>query len=115
MFFLIFIPYYTINTFDPESAKTVAILNLMILNIFLIYFNFSEEQNFFQVLKDKTFMIAISIISLVTLGIYLIRGSLASIGLGGRISEAEYLVLGGSAILFIFIGFFTKAFSKKPV
>ncbi len=115
MFFLIFIPYYTINTFDPESAKTVAILNLMILNIFLIYFNFSEEQNFFQVLKDKTFMIAISIISIVTLGIYLIRGSLASIGLGGRISEAEYLVLGGSAILFIFIGFFTKAFSKKPV
>lgn len=114
MFFLIFIPYYLINSFDPESAKTVAILNLMILNIFLIYFNFSEEQTFFQVLKDKTFMIAITILSLITFGIYLIRDSLNSIGLGGSISEAEYLLLGGSVILFVFVGFFSKTFTKKP-
>ena len=113
MFFLIFIPYYLINSFDPESAKTVAILNLMILNIFLIYFNFSEEQTFFQVLKDRTFMIAITIISLITLGIYLIRDRLNSIGLGGSISEAEYLLLGGSVLLFVFVGFFSKTFSKK--
>lgn len=113
MFFLIFIPYYLINSFDPESAKTVAILNLMILNIFLIYFNFSEKQTFFQVLKDRTFMIAITILSLITLGIYLIRDRLNSIGLGGSISEAEYLLLGGSILLFVFVGFFSKTFSKK--
>jgi hypothetical protein len=66
------------------------------------------------VLQDKTFVIAIGILSTITFGIYLIRDSLTSIGLGGTISEAEYLLLGGSVILFIFIGFFSKAFSKKP-
>lgn len=112
MFLMIFIPYYLINTFDPESAKTVAILNLLLLNILLIYFNYSEKLTFIQALKNKTFAIAISILTIISGLVFYFRNNLTALGLGGSISEAEYLILLSSVGIFIFIGFFTKKFSR---
>jgi Ca2+-transporting ATPase len=113
MFLLIFIPYYFINGFDPESAKTVAILTLLLLNILLIYFNFSEDQNFVESIKNRTFFIAISLLGVVTFLVYLFRDRLSAFGLGGDISEAEYLLMGASVLIFGFTGFFIKKFHKN--
>ena len=112
MFLMIFIPYYLINSFDPESAKTVAILNLLLLNILLIYFNYSEKLSFIEAIRNKTFAIAIGILTLITSLVFYFRNNLNFLGLGGNISEAEYLILLSSVGIFIFIGFFTKRFSK---
>lgn len=81
VFILVFIPY-SYEYFAWGSTNTsLALFNMLILNIFLIYFNFAENQKFSDVIKNKTFTISTGILIIFTILIFIFRERLGAFGL----------------------------------
>ena len=108
IFILVFVPYYYQNQILNIQNSALALFNLLILNIILIYFNFSDGLKFMEVIKNKTFLIAISILITITITLFITRDHLNIIGLSQNFSPFEYLTLLLSSLIFIFVGYLNK-------
>lgn len=108
LFILVFIPYAFQNISFHTHNSALALFNLLILNIVLIYFNFSEGQKFEEVLKNRTFVLSNSILITITLILFFSRNNLGFLGLSYKFSLYDYLLLLFCPLILVLIGYFNK-------
>lgn len=98
MFLLIFIPFYFMYQNKVENYQNISLLNVLALNIVLIWLNFSSHQNFQSIVKNRRFLYSILFLIVVLIfGIFYLN--ITGLGL---------ILIGSSTLLFLILGFFTK-------
>lgn len=106
LFVLVFFPFYYFNVFQNDFARasSLAMFIFMLLNIWLIVFNFAGNSSFKELLKSPTLKVSLGILITVIFLIYQFRHNLAFLNLNYDFVLLDFLLIFLANFIFISAG-----------
>jgi Na+/H+ antiporter NhaC len=99
MFLLIFVPYYILSLNKIENASNISLLNILALNIVLIWLNFGSEQKISELYQNKRFIGPILLlIFILIMGFFILNINILGV-----------ILILSCSLIFGFLGYFSKS------
>lgn len=121
IFFLVFLPYYYLNSPNIFSnqiqekyrAESIAIFIFLTLNIWLIIFNFASNIRMTEIFKSKVLLFSISLLTSTIILFYIFRTNLEFLKINYTFNQDDFLVLLVSNLIFVFLVLIIRFLKQK--
>jgi len=98
MFILIFLPFYIMQNSNYENYENISLINILALNIVLIWLNFGVGQSLRELTSNRRFIVSVLILFLVLIfGIFYLK-----------INYFGLLIILACSLIFTLVGYFSK-------
>jgi Ca2+-transporting ATPase len=106
IFLLVFLPFYYFNVVESDflRASTVSMFSFLILNIWLIIFNFSTNLSFYESFKNKNLIFSLIALSLAIFFIYQFRYSLSFLNINYNLNFIDFSIIFVQNLIFVVLG-----------